>query len=91
MEGAYPLSEREASALDALELRVDEWAPCSVTPRVVIVLAIEGAPVVHVETAGGSEPSRLLDWVLANPEFADLVHHAVQLQVESERRFGRAG
>ncbi|MGZ4373058.1 MAG: hypothetical protein ACXVRQ_12815 [Gaiellaceae bacterium] len=60
------------------------------TPRILIELAIEAPPRVHVETAGGSEPGRLLDWILANPELSDLLHYAVQLQVESERRFGRA-
>jgi hypothetical protein len=59
-------------------------------PRALIVLEIEAGPRVEIETAGGSEPGRLLDWISATPQLSDLFHFAVQLQVEAERRLGRA-
>jgi hypothetical protein len=60
------------------------------TPRALIVLEIEAPLRIEIETAGGSEPSRLADWILSDPQLANLLHHAVCVQVETERRFGKA-
>lgn len=55
-------------------------------PRTVIVLEYEAAPRVEIENVDESNAARLVAWMGTHPELLDLVHHAIQVETEWERR-----
>jgi hypothetical protein len=53
-------------------------------PALVIMLPLEGSPLVYADTLHDGEEARLLDWIAASDERAELFRRALEL-AERER------
>jgi hypothetical protein len=55
------------------------------TPRLVIVIELERVPVAYIDALTAGQEARLLDWLDAHPDFADIVWLAYRCAVELMR------